>query len=83
MHLPPPAAYTGLDGAARKEAAFMRLSEIPPKYLWGGLACIGLGAALLVPGGVLALAAGIALGYYGRPWLEQLLNLFGKEVTAG
>lgn len=61
----------------------MRLSEIPHKYLWGGLACVGLGAALLVPGGMLALAVGIALGYRGRPWLEQLLNLFSKEATVG
>lgn len=60
----------------------MRLSEIPPKYLWGGLACAGLGAALLAPGGVLALAAGIVLGYRGREWLKKWLDTLSKEATA-
>lgn len=59
----------------------MRLSEIPPKYLWGGLACVGLGAALLVPGGILALAVGIAIGYRVRPLLEEKLDFLCKEAT--
>lgn len=48
--------------------------KLPKKYIYGTVGCCVAAGALLLPGGILMLAAGAGLGYYGHTKINQWIG---------